>query len=68
MENIENFGKKDELKNLLRNEDFIDFISYHEDKWLQNSEIKDKLNTIFGSVEAALFLFKNDEIFNSKNF
>jgi len=68
MENTENFGKKKRLLELLKNKDFVDFISYYEDKWLQNSKIEDRLISIFGNIEKAIILFEKDEIFNRNNF
>lgn len=68
MENTENFGdNRNKLNELLNNENFIDFISHKEDKWLQNIGIESKLNVIFGSVERAISDFGNDKIFNSIN-
>lgn len=69
MENTSDFGERNnELEALLKNPDFIDFISYKEDKWLQNSSLDTKLNAIFGSTKKAILEFKKDEIFNSENF
>ena len=45
-----------------------DFMCYREDKWLQNSTFEEKIKTLFGSVEKAQEDFKNDLIFNSKNY
>lgn len=69
MENIKSFGSNpNRLKELLANDEFVNFLCYKEDKWLQNSDIESKLNVIFGSVESAVYEFNRDVIFNSKNF
>jgi hypothetical protein len=69
MENINDFGERNnELITLLKNQDFVDFISYKEDKWLQNSSLDARLTAVFGSVKNAILEFKKDEIFNSENF
>lgn len=68
MENTKNFGNnQNRLQELLTNQDFIDFLSFKEDKWLQNIDIESKLSTIFGSVESAISEFAKDDIFNSIN-
>lgn len=56
------------LSKLVDNPDFIDFICYREDKWLQNSTFEEKIRTFFGSVQKADEDFKKDVIFNSQNF
>lgn len=69
MENTKNFGSnQNKLQELLTNQEFIDFLSYKEDKWLQNIDIKSKLIAIFGNVDLAISEFAKDEIFNSVNF
>lgn len=56
------------ITELLQNSEFINFLCYKEDKWLQNVEMKVKLIAIFGSIEKAIIEFNNDDVFNSKNF
>lgn len=56
------------LDKLINNSDFIDFICYREDKWLQNSTFEEKIKTIFGSILKAKEEFRKDTIFNSQNF
>lgn len=51
------------LKEIGREDSFVNFYSYFEDKWLQNAELKDKLIAVFGSVENALVKYKKDRIF-----
>lgn len=57
--------KKNKIKDLIKNPQFIDFYSYREDKWLQNSDWEEKLIGIFGSIENAIKEFDKDEIFNT---
>ncbi len=56
------------LSKLINNSDFIDFMCYREDKWLQNSTFEEKIKTIFGNAERAEEDFKKDIIFNSQNY
>ncbi len=56
------------LISLINNPEFIDFLCYKEDKWLQNSNFEEKIKAIFGSVEQAQEEFQKDDIFNSHNF
>lgn len=56
------------LSNLINNPDFINFLCYKEDKWLQNSTFEEKVKAFFGSIEKANEEFLKDEIFNTHNF
>jgi|AP12_2_1047962.scaffolds.fasta_scaffold01873_4 superoxide dismutase len=56
------------LSNLTNNPEFIEFICYKEDKWLQYSTFEEKIKTFFGSIKKAKEEFKKDVIFNSQNY
>ena len=68
MKNIKSKLKTKELTKYLEREDFIDFITYKEDKWLQYANYEQKLIAFFGSIENAIKEFSKDEIFNNTNF
>lgn len=56
------------LTKYAKRKDFVDFLCYREEKWLQYSNLEEKLKAIFGSVENGLKEFKNDIVFNKDNF
>lgn len=53
---------------LTNNPEFIEFLCYKEDKWLQNSSYQEKIYAFFGSLDNAEKEFQKDEIFNSKKY
>jgi hypothetical protein len=45
--------KKTDTSQLLNDQDFKDFFSYSQDKWLQNADWDEQIKAIFGSLENA---------------
>ncbi len=49
---------QEKLKSLSGNSDFIDFYCYKEDKWLQYTDLDEKIIAVFGSIENAEIEFE----------
>ncbi len=54
-----------EINNLKNNQDFIDFYCQKEDKWLQNAELIEKINVVFGNFDNAIKEFEEYKIENN---
>ena len=53
-----------ELEKLKKDKEFIDFYIAKEDKWLQNSNLDDKIKAIFGNIENAKIEFEKYKVEN----
>jgi DNA topoisomerase VI subunit A len=51
--------RKTDISELLKDQDFKDFFSYSQDKWLQNADWDEQIRAIFGSTENAYKEFLN---------
>lgn len=45
--------KSKKLKALEKNQDFIDFFRYREDKWLQYADLDERIIAVFGTIKNA---------------